>query len=162
MHKITRETIIFMVIILMGIFLAGCSLVDRYSNPQGTSWGSGVFTSNGERIYFTATSDRGTEIGYKGGPASTGWMMMNGRLTCASCHGPDGRGGLHSMGMMQTMDAPDIRWSTLEDEFDEESFHLSVAEGKDPDGTIMSTDMPRWTMSDADLADLIEYLKTLP
>jgi hypothetical protein len=40
---------------------------------SGTAWGTGVFRSNGERIYFTATSERGTEIAYTGGPGhSTG------------------------------------------------------------------------------------------
>ncbi len=124
----------------------------------------GAFRSNGERIYFTATSERGTEITYTGGPASNGWMMMGGggRLACASCHGPDGRGGEHSMGMMQVMDATDIRWSALEGEFDPEKFRLAVVEGKDPDGTQLNTDMPRWNIGNDDLADLIAYLKTLP
>ncbi len=87
---------------------------------------------------------------------------MNGQLACVSCHGPDGRGGVHSMGMMQEMDAKDIRWKTLEGEFDTEKFRLAVEEGKDPDGTQLSKDMPRWNMSDGDIADLIDYLKTLP
>jgi hypothetical protein len=50
----------------------------------GTAWGTGVFRSNGERIYFTSTSERGTAITYAGGPASSGWMMTGGRLTCVS------------------------------------------------------------------------------
>jgi mono/diheme cytochrome c family protein len=50
----------------------------------------------------------------------------------------------------------------LENEFDTEKFRLAVEEGKDPDGTQLSTDMPRWKMSDEDIADLIDYLKTLP
>jgi hypothetical protein len=66
------------------------------------------------------------------------------------------------MGMMQEMDAKDIRWSTLENEFDTEKFRLAVEEGKDPDGTQLSTDMPRWKMSDDDIADLIAFLKGLP
>ena len=118
---------------------------------------------NGERIYFTATSERGTTITYTGGPASNSWMMGGGgRLACASCHGTDGRGGVHSMGMMQVMDAKDIRWSVLEGEFDPEKFRLAIVEGKDPDGTQLNTDMPRWNIGNDDLADLIDYLKTLP
>jgi len=36
-------------------------------------------------------------------------------------------------------------------------------EGKHPDGaTSLSTNMPRWNISDEDLADLIAYLKILP
>jgi mono/diheme cytochrome c family protein len=89
-------------------------------------------------------------------------MMPGGRLACASCHGPDGSGGVHSMGMMQTMDAKDIRWSTLLGEFDAEKFRLAVTEGQDPDGTQLSRDMPRWNIGNDDLADLIAFLKTLP
>ncbi|HSB65331.1 MAG TPA: cytochrome c [Anaerolineales bacterium] len=152
----------YFIMVLISVFLDGCSLLNRETNLVGTSWGQGAFTSNGERIYFTATSDRGTNITYAGGPSSNGWMMMGGQLACASCHGPDGRGGVHSMGMMQTMDAKDIRWSTLESEFDAQKFKLAVEEGKDPDGSMLATDMPRWKMSDEDIADLIDYLKTLP
>ncbi len=66
------------------------------------------------------------------------------------------------MGMMQVMVAKDIRWSVLGGEFDAEKFRLAVVEGQDPDGTQLNSDMPRWKMSDADLADLIVFLKTLP
>jgi hypothetical protein len=128
----------------------------------GTAWGKGVFRSNGERIYFTSTSERGTAITYTGGPSSSGWMMMGGRLACVSCHGPNGRGGRHTMGMMQVMDAKDIRWSVLQPEFDAEKFRLAVVKGQDPDGTQLKPDMPRWNISDDDLADLIAFLKTLP
>lgn len=162
MNRIICKVTGLLILAVIAILLTGCALINRYSNPEGTSWGQGAFNSNGERIYFTATSDRGTDISYSGGPSSTGWMMMNGQLACASCHGPDGRGGVHSMGMMQRMDAADIRWSTIEDEFDTEKFRLAVEEGKDPDGTQLSTDMPRWKMSDEDIADLIAFLKTLP
>jgi hypothetical protein len=148
--------------LLLIALLSGCSLINRINSPQGTSWGQGVFTSNGERIYFTSTSDNGTEITYTSGPSSSGWMMMGGSLACASCHGPDGRGGVHSMGMMEVMEAPDIRWSTLQDEFSVDAFRLAVEDGRDPDGSIMSTDMPRWQMSDQDLSDLITFLQSLP
>jgi len=128
----------------------------------GTGAGAGAFGSNGERIYFTATSERGTAITYTGGPASSGSMIMGGQLACVSCHGPNGRGGKHNMGMMQVMDAKDIRWSVLQPEFDAVKFRLAVVKGQDPDGTQLDPDMPRWNISDADLADLIAFLKTLP
>lgn len=137
----------------------------------------GAFDSGGERIYFTATSGRDTNITYTGGPPA-GMMMGGGYLTCASCHGPDGRGGIHTM-HMQIMNAPDIRWTVLAGEMEGEHgsesaeehgvaeynleiFRLAVVEGKHPDGTALSVEMPRWNMSDEDLTDLLEYLKTLP
>jgi len=98
-------------------------------------------------------------------------MMMGGNLSCASCHGPTGRGGIHTM-HMDVMDAPDIRYSTLTSEEDEhggehgeydlEAFRLAVIGGAHPDGKALSREMPRWRMSDEDLADLFEFLKTLP
>jgi cytochrome c oxidase subunit 2 len=148
--------------IFAALLLAACASHPQSARPNGTAWGTGAFGSNGERIYFTATSERGTAITYTDGPSSNNWMMGNGQLACASCHGPNGQGGKHSMGMMQVMDAKDIRWSALQSEFDAEKFRLAVTQGQDPDGTQLNTDMPRWNISDDDLADLITYLKTLP
>lgn len=125
------------------------------------------FASNGERIYFTATNQQGERILYRGGPPFGGMMMAS--LTCASCHGVDGRGGLHLM-HMQLMDAPPIYFQALQQmAHDEEGiemytladFRLAVVEGKHPDGEALSPNMPRWQMSDADLSDLFEFLKTL-
>ncbi|MHB8778157.1 MAG: c-type cytochrome [Anaerolineales bacterium] len=151
-----------LLVVSFTLLLTACASRPQSIGPSGTAWGTGAFNSNGERIYFTATSGRGTAITYSGGPGSNGWMMGNGQLACASCHGPNGQGGKHSMGMMQVMDAKDIRWSVLQGEFDPEKFRLAVTKGQDPDGTQLNTDMPRWNVGDDDLADLIAYLKTLP
>jgi cytochrome c oxidase subunit 2 len=151
-----------LVVIGLSVILGGCSPASPSPSSEGTSWGNGVFTSNGEQIYFTATSDRGTDITYTAGPSSSSWMMMGGQLACASCHGPDGKGGEHSMGMMEVMNAPDIRWSALENEYDSITFQRAVEQGIDEDGNSLSKDMPRWQMSDGDIADLIAFLKTLP
>lgn len=168
-----------LLVVIVTLLLAACASRPQSVGPGGTAWGSGAFDSNGERIYFTATSERDTNITYTGGPPS-GMMMGSGYLTCASCHGPDGRGGVHTMMGMQTMSAPEIRWEVLAGEmegehggeseeghgsveYNLETFRLAVVEGKHPDGTTsLSTNMPRWNISDEDLADLIAYLKTLP
>jgi len=144
------------------LLLTACSSSSGPMGSGGTAWGVDAFRSNGERIYFTSTSERGTAITYTGGPSSGGWMMMGGQLACVSCHGPGGRGGRHSMGMMQVMDAKDIRWSVLSKEFDQEKFRLAVVKGQDPDGTQLKPDMPRWNINNDDLADLLAFLKTLP
>lgn len=153
-------------LVIAVLLLAACAPIVS----GGTAWGPGAFESNGERIYFTATSERGASITYSGGPTS-GMMMTGGNLTCASCHGSDGQGGRHVM-HMQVMNAPDIRWQTLAQEkhvkegehtaYDLETFRLAVVMGEHPDGERLSEDMPRWQMGDADLADLSEFLKTLP
>lgn len=146
---------------------------------SGSAWGDGAFESNGERIYFTGTSERSGAIDYSGGP-DTGGMMMGGRLSCASCHGPNARGGVHTM-HGETMSAPNIRWDALaghggedddhgtaDDDHGEESegytletFRMAVVEGQHPDGMPLSEEMPRWQMNDADLRDLAAYLQSL-
>lgn len=158
------------------IFMMLISAANLFSE-NGTAWGPGAFRSNGERIYFTATSERGTQITYRGG-VSMGMMMMRGRLACVSCHGPGARGGRHVM-HMAVMDAPDIRWTALSEEEKEEGEHgradekghsgytfemfkMAVIYGKHPDGKPLKREMPRWKMSDEDLMDLANFLKSLP
>jgi FlaG/FlaF family flagellin (archaellin) len=161
MKKEFKIITVGLVAVIISFAFAACTQVSKPVKPDGTAWGSGAFGSNGERIYFTATSSRDAEISYTGGPTSIG-MMANGRLTCASCHGAGGKGGKHEMGMNQVMDAKDIRWSALQSEFDAGKFALAVRKGQDPDGSLLKTDMPRWNIGDEDLADLVIYLKTLP
>jgi cytochrome c553 len=163
---------------VIALLLSACGLLapGRWApGPEVVApWGNQDFASNGERIYFTATNEQGEAIRYRGGPFQG--MMMQPWLTCASCHGPDGRGGPHYM-HMTLMDAPDIRYSALSGESEEhaggmeghgdegytlEMFKMAVVEGKHPDGEPLSSEMPRWKMSDQDLADLFEFLKTLP
>lgn len=155
----SQETIGRFLTVILILFLSACA---PRSQPNGTAWETDAFNSNGERIYFTATNESGSPITYTGGPTSGRGMMTGGQLACVSCHGSSGKGGNHNMGMMQVMDAKDIRWSTLAGEFDAETFRLAVVNGEDPDGTQLNSDMPRWNISDNDLADLIVFLKTLP
>lgn len=173
MKRIFWITSIFGFGLLTIVLLNACRVIPRRG---GTGWGMGAFDSNGERIYFTSTSERDTRITYSGGP-STGMMMGGGNLACASCHGPDAQGGLHTMTGMQVMDSPDIRWDALageadeghgdeedghgEGEYDLELFRMAVVEGKHPDGEPLSEDMPRWNIGDEDLIDLAEYLMSL-
>lgn len=157
--------------------LAAVVVSCRQPDSSGTAWGEGSFSSNGERIYFTGTSERTGRIDYSGG-VDPGGMMMGGRLSCASCHGPDARGGTHQM-HMDVMDAPNIRWSALaehgddhtdegaseephddDDTYDLEVFQMAVVDGLHPDGEPLSDEMPRWDLSDEDLADLAEYLQS--
>ena len=173
MKRILWITSIFGLGLLVIVLLDACMVIPRRG---GTGWGVGAFDSNGERIYFTATSERDSRITYSGGPPS-GMMMGRGSLACASCHGTDAQGGLHTMMGMQVMDAPDIRWDSLASEeeeghgdeeeghgggeYDLELFRLAVVEGKHPDGDPLSEDMPRWNIGNEDLEDLAEYLMTL-
>jgi hypothetical protein len=174
-----------LILILGGLLLSGCFVVRREYVPvnpmfnQRRGWFSDSdFASNGEQIYFTAINDRGQRIRYSDGQNFRGMMMgMGNNLACASCHGSDGRGGFHTM-HMEVMDAPDIRFSALSSEeeehggdhahedqhsgYDLDAFRMAVVEGAHPDGEPLSRDMPRWRVSDEDLVDLFEFLKSLP
>ncbi len=167
MHRKINMTAKRLLVVIIALLLAACAFGSQSIGSGGSAQGTRAFGSNGERIYFTATSERGTAITSTGGPMANGGMMgggliANGQFACATCHGPTGQGGQQSRGMMQGIAAKDIRWSALQGEFDTEKFRLAVTQGQDPDGTQLSTDMPRWSISDADLADVITYLKTLP
>ena len=154
--------------VLIGLVLAGVYVV--LLRPLAGVPG-GEFSSNGEQIFFTATSQRGTPItADMGGGPMMGGMMFGGSLSCASCHGPDGRGGELQM-MGRSIEVPDIRWEALTSEehgaemehesYTEETIRQAITQGVDPAGEPLNWPMPRWSMSEEDLDDLIEYLKTL-
>jgi len=127
-----------------------------------------AFASNGEQIYLTGTSQSGPPITAE----MQGMHRMGaGRLACASCHGEDGRGGTVQM-MMDWAEAPDIRYSTLTggehgDEhaehppYTDETIKRAITQGLDPAGDPLDWVMPRWNMSNEQLDDLLDYLKTL-
>jgi mono/diheme cytochrome c family protein len=146
-------------IILIAVGVIGLLAVDLYL-PYSTYIASG-FKSNGERIYFTATSNSGEPI-----IASIGTMAMSGMMGCAVCHGADGKGGRGRM-MMWTFDAPDIRYFALtaghegKTPYTDELIKRAITQGVDSEGKRLEPPMPVWQMPDSDLNDLIEYLKTL-
>jgi cytochrome c oxidase subunit II len=128
----------------------------------------GDFASNGEQIYYTGTSQTG--------PAITAEMqgmhrMGSGNMACVNCHGEGGRGGTVRM-MMGSFEAPDIRYSTLTEEehednhiehppYNDETIKRAIIQGLDPSGEPLDWVMPRWDMSEEQLDDLLDYLKSL-
>lgn len=168
----------YWIVLALGVlFLSACGVIRNMTGgvPGNEKLLDGqANAANGERIYFTATSARGDPITYSG--PNFGGMMMGSYLTCAACHGPYAGGGKHTM-HMQVMDAPSITYASLSEEMAEhleesgsidehseyglEQFRLAVIEGKHPDGDALKKDMPRWQMSDEDLADLLEFLKSI-
>ncbi|MHB0856800.1 MAG: c-type cytochrome [Anaerolineae bacterium] len=127
------------------------------------------YASNGERIYWSATSERGTSVV----PKLDGGMMMRRSLACVDCHGSDGRGGGVRFGM-QIVEVPDIRYEVLTGEsmehdeeeeehppFTDETIRRAITEGIDPAGEPLDWPMPRWRIAEEDLDDLIKYLKQL-
>lgn len=117
------------------------------------------YSSNGERIYYTATSASGKPI-----VARIGLVTMTGpMMSCVDCHGPAGEGGpiqycIECHGEespMATFHAPPLRY------YGDELMKRAITEGIGPDGRHLFTPMPRWSMSDEDLEDLLLYLRTI-
>lgn len=155
------------------LLLGGCKESDR-ETPEKTL-ATESYKSNGEQIYFTATSRRNEAISAE----MMGMMRMSGgSLACVNCHGPDGKGRAVQM-MMGTFDAPDIRYRTLTSPehgeegkeasshdmehppYTDETIKQAITKGIDPAGHPLKSFMPRWRISDQDLDDLIDFLKTL-
>lgn len=160
----------------VGLLLAGCVMPMRGSGPGMRV--ARTYQSNGEQIYFTATSQRGTPITFEmgGGGGMMGRAqrapgMMGGMMACVTCHGPEGRGGQVRMMMMTTFVAPDIRYTTLtaaemkqggeeHPAYTDETIKRAITQGVDPAGKPLVWPMPRWSISEADLNDLLAFLKT--
>jgi mono/diheme cytochrome c family protein len=162
---------------LLLVMAAACQPTGQQNSIPASASGLDGPARNGARIYFTGASERGTTA-TPAGPVNVGGAMMGGAmmgrygqwLTCASCHGPEGRGGTHLM-HMRTMTAPDIRYVALRNmselkgrqrSYDIDDFRQQVVNGRHPDGTEVKPDMPRWQVSDPDLADVFAFLKALP
>jgi ABC-type branched-subunit amino acid transport system substrate-binding protein len=121
--------------------------------------------ARGRSIYATCKSPGGAVDATVAG----GLVLPAASYPCATCHGPDGRGGVEG-GVMAT----NVRWSFLtaphgvatplgglRPPYTRETFVRAVRDGIDSAGNPLDPLMPRYAFSDADLADLIDYLETL-
>jgi cytochrome c553 len=168
---LTRFTLGVLFALLL-VATSGCQPAGQRNAMPASTQGLENPARNGARIYFTRASERGTAISSSGSETFGGGMMggYGQWLTCATCHGPEGRGGTHRM-HMRSMTAPDIRYAALsvmpelkgrKAPYNIDDFRQTVENGRHPDGEEVKADMPRWKMSEADLADLLEFLKALP
>ncbi len=144
------------------LILAGCD--GGHGMMGGYQASPETFASNGERIYFTGTSDSGNAITYTGGNVHL--QMMGGG--CAICHGAD-RGGRRVMPQFWIV-APPLTQEALygnheeftghgeHERYDPASLRRAISRGVDPAGAPLDTTMPRWSMSEGDWSDLLAYL----
>lgn len=134
---------------------------------EGYGYESRAYPTNGQRIYYTGTNERGERMPFRGGPM---WLSMQG-ADCVSCHGEDGRGGVPVM--MGTEIPSDIRYHALTEEehgehegeehppYTDATIKRAITDGLNPADEPLDYTMPRWQMSGGDLDDLLEFLKTL-
>ncbi|NCF37898.1 MAG: c-type cytochrome [Gammaproteobacteria bacterium] len=152
------------VVLLVLPLLVSCSPRDEHFG-----YGPTGFASNGERIYFTGTSASGKAITASGG---TGMMNMHRQMHgggCAVCHGAKREG--QRLWPQFWIKAPALTAEALfaddhaddghgdHGSYDSASLGKAITDGIDPDGKQLDAAMPRWSMSGADLADLIAYLQ---
>jgi ABC-type branched-subunit amino acid transport system substrate-binding protein len=128
---------------------------------------------------LTAQEQRGKQL-YTRGESASGApvtaIMSRGAtpipgsiLPCVGCHGDDGKGRPEG-GVVP----PDITWASLSathghnhsygrthPAFDESMLGYAISKGIDPGDNALGAAMPRYQMSDADLQDLIAYLKRI-
>ena len=155
--------------VIVAAVLAFLLLQNQFMTGGG-NWPD-VFKSNGERIYFTATSDSGQPVTARGhGMGMGGDMMMGGRMACASCHRADRKGG-RLMPRFWVF-APPLTAAALfgkehdedghgdHDSYDDASLQRAITQGIDEGGKPLDRAMPRWSMSAKDMGDLIAFLRT--
>jgi cytochrome c oxidase subunit 2 len=171
MSSRTLWIVVIVVAVLVGTGLVCCIALALglggylVVSPVSVVSGPEEYVSNGQMIYFTGRNERGQRIPFDGGPM---WLYRHGG-GCAACHGPDGRGGAPVM--MGTEIPGDIRFYHLTEEeheegeehppYTEELIKRAITQGLNPAGEPLDLTMPRWHMSEADLDDLIMFLKTL-
>jgi mono/diheme cytochrome c family protein len=159
--------VLFLLIAIAAIagarFMSGSGPMTAYSDLPSQ------FKSNGERIYFTATSTSRTAIRPVGGGMHM--SMMGGG--CVTCHGADRQGGRMMPQFWKSV--PPLTPSALfgnhdegakddghggHDVYTDETLRRAITQGIDPGGKPLDQAMPRWSMSPKDLDDLITHLKS--
>jgi len=149
------------------VLLPNGASVAQVQEQRATSAERGLSPAErrGKAIYLRGESPSGKEITAMVGdmdlPAST--------LTCAGCHGLRGEGKTEG-----GVTAGDLTWADLvkpyghthptgrkHGPFNEKLFTRSLVQGLDPAGNEMAVAMPRYQMSDEDMADLIAYLERI-
>lgn len=145
-------------IILLGLF-ACMSMGAVLRMPSGLT----ASEARGKRIYLEGKSDSGVEIK----ALLSGSEVPASVLPCGSCHGADGKGNPEG-GVVPS----DIRYEALSRNYqqanaqgrqhppyDEKSLKRAISMGLDPAGNPLHPAMPKYQLTQADMEDLIAYLK---
>jgi len=104
----------------------------------------------GRKIYLEGAAEI-TAVIAAGGGTEGGTEVPASALPCAGCHGRDGRG--QAEGGVSPSDLTRID--------DERSLKRAISMGISSKGEPLQVAMPRYRMSQQDMADLISYIKTL-
>jgi ABC-type branched-subunit amino acid transport system substrate-binding protein len=139
----------------------------RYAAAAGEPPPLSPEEARGKRLFLVGESGTGGEISAVMGAGGPETAVPGATLPCGSCHGRDGRGRPEG-GIAPS----NITWESLtkpygsgallgrtHPPYDEKSVKRAITLGFDPAGNALNPTMPRYRMSQADVADLIAYLK---
>jgi hypothetical protein len=115
----------------------------------------------GQQIFTTGNGTSGTHIAFQGGPD----RFRTKPGGCIDCHGADGMG--KTLG--NNLKTPAICYDALRQPVggkpalypNDEALRQPITQGKDEKGEPLSSNMPRWQLSDTEFSGLLEYLKHL-
>ena len=124
--------------------------------------------ARGSLIYATGRGADGRLLEFRLLTAGERPLPASG-FACANCHGADGKGGREGSIVMA-----DIRYGTLtrplpasppwnraRAAYTDATLARAIADGVDSSGQRLDSSMPRWMLSEPELADLVAYLKRL-
>lgn len=145
-------------VVAMGLLLTGiCSHAFELSEQE----------LRGKQIYLQGESPTGAPITVV--VSRGGTPIAASLLPCSGCHGHDGKGRPEG-----GVKPSDITWKTLtasyghdhdfgrsHPAFDEMSLARAVMLGRDPAGNELDMAMPRYTMSEPDMKDLVAYIRKI-
>ena len=140
---------------LVLVALAGCSSA-KPTPTAAAAASEPTFASVGQKIYVTGADITRTTV-----PVPAGTVVMPG-TGCAACHGASGLGGSVLTTSGAAVAAPNVTYADLvKNKVTDATIGNAIRKGTDEVGQPLDPLMPRWQMSDADLAATIAYLKEL-
>lgn len=143
------------------LVIAACS--DGMHSTTTENFSNKIYSSDGERIYFSSQSESGRTITAVGGHHH---MQVHGG-SCVTCHGANREGGVRMMPWFWEVSPPLTMAALLgdhqddghaHDSYDADSLKKAISEGINPEGEELDDTMPRWKMHDDDLDSLVQYL----
>lgn len=145
------RTGIFMLALAAAVAACSAHSTSSKNAPPPAPANTPTSIANGERIFRTGRDIDGKQITAASRPL---------RSSCASCHGPDGAGGIK---ISDDAISADLRHRTLGKEkpaWTQQRLERAISQGIDNEGERLNPVMPRWRMSARDLHDVAQYVLT--
>lgn len=152
-----RKTTVCLLVLVMLLGLGAGTARAEGAMDEAARLAEGADRDNGKLVYLAGYNLKVERMQQMGGPQ---WLQMHGG-SCASCHGPGGRGGMFPM--QCDLSSPGVDFATLAGEggYAPGALRHALEQGETPTGDELDQCMPRWFLSDADFRDLLAHLLSL-